>query len=225
LQVKSARPLESWVCWNVCSVANCEHWLLDFMVRTCIELEQPKEAWAFRRHFRDISMGEAEERILDAVAAKHGADETAKLVRPDFDKALQGGNPAAAARHLSLVSRYASDLADKGAMDLLKTLDLSGLDARYGIPQFLTSMTDVLVRIDRRNLLVALLRTNPPGSHWFRVLERLEPSEALFQQALRAGDAEGVTERVEHPRSGIRDDVSARPQLLGLGTANRGCVS
>lgn len=177
-------PLE-----RMLKVASTGHWLLDFTVRACIELEQAKAAWELRQYFGGISVTEAEERILDALSAQEGPEALVALLTPELDRAVEEKKPTAVARYLSLLAKHAPELADKRTMEFLKNLKLTGLDARYGIPQFLTSMTDVLVRIDRTNLLAALLRANPPGSHWFRVLERVDPSEGLFEQAYEQAKA------------------------------------
>lgn len=197
-------PLE-----RVLEVASPGHWLLDFTVRACIELGQPQAAWQFRRYFSGISLTEAEERILDAVHAQQGPEAALVLFAAELDKAVEEGQPAAVARHLSLLAKYAPKQADKRVMKFLKSLDLSSLDARYGIPQFLTSMTDVLVRIERTNLLTALLRANPPGGHWFHILKRVDPSEALFQQAHEQAKAFVKPER----QGGLLRALHGHPEL------------
>ena len=171
------------------SVARCEFDMFDFMVRLCVELEQPKRAWALKKYFTGISLDDGEAQIIEAIAAHHGPQSVAEVVELALEKALKEGWTAAAARYLALWAKFEPEVAKRRLASFLDGLDVTKLDARYGLPGFLHAMTELLVRVDQRDNLLKLLESAPNGYHWFTVLTHFEPSDPIWDKAFERAKA------------------------------------
>ena len=158
---------------------------LDFVMDLCIELEQPEHAWAFRSYFKGLHLGAVEARILDAVASQQGPSAVRAYLEPLLAEALSKGRPASAASALARWSQYDPSAVRERLGSFLQDLDVSSLDARYGLPDFLSSMATLSGNLGDLSLLRPLLSAAPAkGKHWCAVLAQLEPGDPAWEGAL-----------------------------------------
>ena len=163
---------------------------LDYVMGLCIELKQPELAWQLRPLFKGLSLSEVEARILDAVAALHGPSAVATYLEPMLKDALEKGWPAGAASALARWSQVDPDAVRERLGAFLQSLDVSSLDARYGLPDFLSSMATLSGNLGDVDLVRPLLAAAPAqGKHWFAVLAQIEPGDPDWQRALQGGVA------------------------------------
>jgi hypothetical protein len=158
---------------------------LNFVMALCIELQQPEQAWAFRSSFEGLHLGQVEALILDAVASQQGPSAVGAYLEPVLTEALSNGRPAGVVSALARWSQYDPAAARERLGAVLEHLDVSSLDRRYGLPDFLSSMAKLSGHLGDVELMRPLLAAAPAkGKHWCAVLAQIEPGDPAWEGAI-----------------------------------------
>lgn len=96
--------------------------------------------------------------------------------------------PSGGALILARWSRYDVPATKERLAGFLSGLDVSSLDARYGLPDFLSSMAELCGNLGELDHLRPLFRAAPAkGRHWMAALAQLQPSDPLWNAAFAGG--------------------------------------
>jgi hypothetical protein len=131
---------------------------LNYVVALCIELGQPELAWELRHHFKGLSLRPAEDHLLAAMADKIGPLALEAYLAPMLEQAK---GVAGGAMALARWSRFDVAAVSERLPEFLSNLDVSGLDARYGLPDFLASMAEICGRLGALDSLEPAARSCP----------------------------------------------------------------